>query len=221
MKKLTLLAWIVVTLGQAAFGKLVFEEQEIVHEAGMLDERAEGVFKFTNEGDQPITITSMKSSCGCTVPQLEKKGYLPGESGEIKAIFTFGARVGTQHKRINIVTDEPAENRYSLSLVTKIPEWVVVEPRILRWKAGEEPAPQQIRISVMNPDVVEVELPAGELKHFEMTREEAAGPDKAQVYTVKPKSATERATEFLKFTATITDGASKRNKLFGVHCLVR
>ena len=221
MKKNILIAGMLGFLAQAAFGKIVFEQNEIVHEAGLMDERTEAVFKFTNEGDQTVMITNLKSSCGCTVPQLEKKDYQPGESGEIKAIFTYGARVGTQHKRINVETDEPENNSYTLSLVTKIPEWVVVEPRILRWKAGEEPAPQTIRVSVMDPDKVQVELPNGLLQHFEMEKADSADGDKAQVFTVKPKSVTERATEFLKFTATITDGTTKRNKLFGVHCLVR
>jgi hypothetical protein len=221
MMKSILITLMAVALAQTAFGELTFEQTEIVHEAGLMDERVEALFKFTNEGELPVTITNLKSSCGCTVPQLEKKDYLPGESGEIKAIFTFGARIGTQHKRINVQTDEPEGGRYTLSLVTKIPEWVVIEPRILRWKTGEQAAPQRIRVSVMDPEKVQVELPVAQLKHFEMTREQGADGDKAQIFTIKPKSVTERATEFLKFTATITDGSTKRNKLFGVHCLVR
>ena len=219
MKKLSLTLLLVGIAFQMVSGKLVFEQEEIVHEAGLTEDRTEAFFKFTNEGEEPVTITSLKSSCGCTVPQLQKKDYLPGESGEIKAIFTFGARVGTQQKRITVQTDEAGGGTYSLNLVTKIPEWVVIEPRILRWKADEEPTSQQIRVRLMNPETVHVGMPEGALQHFEMEMTENDGD--TIIYSIKPKSMAERATEFLKFTATITDGSTTRNKLFGVHCLIR
>ncbi len=37
-------------------------------------------FKFKNTGQGPLKITNVKSTCGCTVAQLEKKEYAPGES---------------------------------------------------------------------------------------------------------------------------------------------
>lgn len=219
MRRLIMFACAFGVLASTASAKLVFEQDKIQHDAGLLEERTEAVFKFTNEGDQPVTVTGLKSTCGCTVPQLTKKDYLPGESGEIKAIFTYGARVGTQQKRITVQTDEPSDNRYTLSLITRIPEWISIEPRILRWKSGEEPKPQEIRVKVMNPSTVEVETPEGDLQHFEMEKKEAVNGE--LIYTIVPKSVMERSTEFLKFTARVTDGDNTRSRLFGVHCLVR
>ena len=34
-------------------------------------ERVEAVFAFVNEGEEPITLTSMKTSCGCTVARVQ------------------------------------------------------------------------------------------------------------------------------------------------------
>ncbi len=86
---------------------LEWETKRISIVATHEQESAEGIFAFTNNSDQTVTIKSVRSSCGCTVPELEKREFQPAESGEIKALFTFGTRTGAQRKSISVVTDEP------------------------------------------------------------------------------------------------------------------
>ena len=38
-------------------------------------------FEFRNAGGGTLIITDTKASCGCTVPQLEKREFGPGEKG--------------------------------------------------------------------------------------------------------------------------------------------
>ena len=199
--------------------ELAFEQMTIEHEAALLDEKTEALFTFTNAGDAPVTITSLKSSCGCTVPQLEKKTYAPGESGEIQATFTFGSRQGAQHKRITVQTDEPGKPPYLLSLVTRIPEWVEIEPRIIRWKSGDAANPQLIRLRVPNPEVVTIEPPAEAPRHFTLEKEKDSPTER--VYRVVPNSTGERSTEFIRFNAVVSENGVTRTRQFGVHCLVR
>ncbi len=61
----------------------------------VLNEKSvETEFAFVNEGQVPVTIESIKSSCGCTSAVTGKKTYAPGEKGEVRARFTIGQRRG-------------------------------------------------------------------------------------------------------------------------------
>jgi hypothetical protein len=66
-------------------------------------------FPFTNAGKEPVTITSLKTSCDCTTASLAKHTYAPGEGGEITATFTVGGRSGLQSKTILVQTTDKAE----------------------------------------------------------------------------------------------------------------
>ena len=206
-------------LATAAYGQLAFETENIVHDVGLLDEKTEGIFRFTNSGQEEITITDVSSSCGCTVPKLDKRTYKPGESGEIRALFTFGARVGSQSKRITVRTNGAGNIVHALTMVTNIPEWVVIEPRILRWRVGEAGTPQQVRIRVADPAKIKMETPDAVLESFSADLDEVAPGQ--YVLTISPKSMESRATEFVRLAATVTDGGVSRTRQFGMHCLIR
>lgn len=45
------------------------------------------VFKFYNIGNQPLQLTNVKSSCGCTAPTWSRDPIAPGDSGEIEVVF--------------------------------------------------------------------------------------------------------------------------------------
>ncbi|MEC4116885.1 DUF1573 domain-containing protein [Myroides phaeus] len=40
-------------------------------------------FEFTNIGDEPLIITAVRSTCGCTVPSKPEEPVLPGQKGKI------------------------------------------------------------------------------------------------------------------------------------------
>jgi hypothetical protein len=206
-------------LAASAFAGLVFEQTEIVHSAGLTEEKTEAVFRFTNTGSEAVTVIDPVSSCGCTVPKLEKKVYQPGESGEIKAVFTYGSRVGVQRKRITLKTIQPSAETHLLTMVTHIPEWVEIEPRVLRWKIGEPASARQIRVKAALPEKVELELPEAAFRYFRLEVEEVAPG--SYVLTVTPNTLDVKATEFLRFNAKVTDQGISRNRTFGVHCLIR
>jgi len=46
-------------------------------------------FEFTNTGDEPLVITSARSSCGCTVPQPPKEPIMPGKSSKIEVRYNM------------------------------------------------------------------------------------------------------------------------------------
>lgn len=56
-------------------------------------------FEFTNQGTEPLIITSAFSSCGCTVPSWPEKPVLHGEKGTVSVQYNTG-KTGTFQKII-------------------------------------------------------------------------------------------------------------------------
>ena len=168
---------------------LEWKTKTVSIEAAPDQDSAEGVFNFTNNGDRAVTIESVKSSCGCTVPELEKREYLPGESGEIRAIFTFGNRTGEQRKTITVVTDEIDAQKTNLLLEVSIPKLIQVKPFFVFWRKGDATEPKMIKIRVSNPNLIKpVSIEAND-DRFDTVLESTGDP---AVFTV---AITPRSTE--------------------------
>jgi hypothetical protein len=58
----------------------------------------ERVFKFKNTGNQPLIITNIQTSCGCTTPVWPRDPIMPGGSGEIKVGFNSAGKMNKQTK---------------------------------------------------------------------------------------------------------------------------
>ncbi|NQX85079.1 MAG: DUF1573 domain-containing protein [Flavobacteriaceae bacterium] len=81
--------------------KIEFETETIDY--GTIEKGADGVrvFKFKNTGNEPLIITKVKSSCGCTVPKKPKEPIMPGETGEIEVKYDTN-RVNPIRKTITV-----------------------------------------------------------------------------------------------------------------------
>jgi hypothetical protein len=113
------------------------------------DTKTVATYTFKNTGKNPVDIARVESSCGCTTAELTKRHYNPGEGGTIKVVFTYGDRKGDQHKTV-IVSEEDngARNVYPLELFVKIPESVVVEPRVVYWDINEAATSRTVRVKL-------------------------------------------------------------------------
>ncbi|MCH5229185.1 MAG: DUF1573 domain-containing protein [Muribaculaceae bacterium] len=84
-------------------GKIKFSET--VHDFGNIREDGGPVtyeFTFTNEGKQPLTITSARAECGCTRPEYPREEIAPGESGVIKVTYNPLGRPGGFTKVVTV-----------------------------------------------------------------------------------------------------------------------
>ena len=92
----------VVLLGQ---GEFKFERE--VYDFGNIKEgeQAKYTFKFKNVGNEPILISGVKASCGCTTPSWTKTPVLPGQEGEVTASYNSKNRPGSFHKSITITSN--------------------------------------------------------------------------------------------------------------------
>jgi hypothetical protein len=204
---------------QPLAAQLLFEKDIVSIDADLFDEQAEAVFYFSNVGDTTIEITRVSASCGCTVPALSKRTYAPGESGEIKAVFKFGQRLGRQVNTITVQTDMPAAGIHRLRMETFIPEWAVRKPALLRWAAAAEPVPQTFVIEDIHPQVQLGEVPA-ETSRFVISEVETSAT--RRVFSVTPKTTDSRATEplMIPLVATPEKGDPQR-RIIRVHFMVR
>jgi hypothetical protein len=122
---------------QPLSASLTWESLTFNVKAAPTDTQCVVVFPFVNSGEGTVTIDSVQSSCGCTTVELAKTKYAPGQKGEIRAVFTFGDRVGEQHKTVTVVESEgekPAT--VLLEMFVVIPETVTLEPRVQTWTKG-------------------------------------------------------------------------------------
>ena len=68
-------------------------------------ERVKCAFKFKNTGQSDLIITSVKGSCGCTVPEYPETPIKPGEGGSISVEFNSSGRKGVQSKAVTVTTN--------------------------------------------------------------------------------------------------------------------
>ncbi|MCQ2976077.1 MAG: DUF1573 domain-containing protein [Bacteroidales bacterium] len=62
-------------------------------------------FKFTNVGNADIIISKVETSCGCTIPEYDKKPVAPGNVGTIRVRFDSSNKSGTQYKTIKLFSN--------------------------------------------------------------------------------------------------------------------
>ena len=114
MKKIAIIALIAI-IGFAqqtnAQAKIEFKAETIDY--GEIAKGSDGVrvFEFTNTGNQPLIISEVKSSCGCTVPKKPKGPIAPGESNIIEVKYDT-KRVGPIRKTITVYSnaDQPIKS---------------------------------------------------------------------------------------------------------------
>lgn len=110
MKKILLLCSVII--GFVAFtamqdNKAEFKFNEETHDFGKVvqGKPISFVFKYTNVGDEPLIITAVESTCGCTVPSVEPKQGTPvlkGQSGSIT--LTYNAAVAAPFNKFVKIT---------------------------------------------------------------------------------------------------------------------
>jgi len=97
-------------------------------------------FKFKNVGKATLKITKIQSTCGCTVPQLKKKSYAPGESGTVKVTFRTPTRQGKTTKRLYILSNDKKNPKLGLTLKATVELKVAFKPKSLKLSLKAENA---------------------------------------------------------------------------------
>ena len=72
--------------------KIVFTAQDNTIDYGTVnkdDDNGLRSFEFTNTGDEPLIITNVQSTCGCTVPSKPTEPVAPGKTGKIDVKYNM------------------------------------------------------------------------------------------------------------------------------------
>jgi hypothetical protein len=184
---------IILAVGLASIGPakaaLVWENPLVELHPTITDTTAVAHFKYTNKGDKPVKILTVRPSCGCTTAAPPAEPVAPGAGGEIVATFTIGDRTGLQTKTIHVTTDATESPDSVLTLRATVPQLLELKPTFLVWTRQEPVGPKTIHAKVggdfpvtkldvtcTDPDVTAVAKPLPNEKAFEITVTPKPGP---------------------------------------------
>lgn len=154
-------------------GRLV-SERDVIELDGQSEEfragnrAAKATFRLRNVGRSPVRIRSVKSSCGCTVPELQADVINPDSFGDVEVHATI-PELGEKTASISLSTDSPATPEVTLRLVMRgsrkppylaraggdvayVGAWSMTDSREIIATTAEPPGPH-------NPPLVRCDLP--------------------------------------------------------------
>lgn len=106
---------------------ITFEKQ--THDFGDIyqGDKVEHTFYFTNTGNEPLIITNVHVTCGCTTPKGWPRDPIPpGGKGEITVSFDSKGKIGRQNKPVTVVSNainpEGGRISFTTNILTKNPQ---------------------------------------------------------------------------------------------------
>jgi hypothetical protein len=90
---------------------------KLVHDYGTIFEGDPGEceFVFKNTGKEPLVLSNVFSSCGCTIPSWPKDPIMPGKSSAIKVKYST-SRIGGINKTITVESNAGESKRVELRI---------------------------------------------------------------------------------------------------------
>ncbi|NME68536.1 DUF1573 domain-containing protein [Flammeovirga aprica] len=214
MKKIyisfTILFFTVLSNPLLAQSKIVFDS--LVHDFGDIKEEdgdAQTIFDFTNQGNKPLKLTSVKASCGCTTPNWSSEEVAVKGMGYVQVSYSTKNRPGPFTKTISVRTNG---NPQVLVLTIKgnvIPrpkgpkDWYPMEIGNLRFKTTHilignilNTGKDTVSTVIYNQGVSPVNIKYGEVKV----------PEYIKVWGTKDKlTAKDTATVFISYDASMKE----------------
>lgn len=101
---------VAVVFAQAQSAKVsgpVIKWEKNTHDFGDItqSDKVEQTFAFTNTGNEPLIITNIQVTCGCTAPKWSRDPIPPGERSEITVAFNPAGKMGKQNKVVTVVSN--------------------------------------------------------------------------------------------------------------------
>jgi|SRR5690606_18685717 len=91
---------------EAASGpQITFAESS--HDFGDIKQgdKVEHTFTFKNSGTEPLILSNVLTTCGCTATNWPRDPIAPGKSGEITVKFNSAGKMGKQNKVVTVVSN--------------------------------------------------------------------------------------------------------------------
>lgn len=110
---------------QTAQNGAVITFEKKTHDFGEIfqGDKVEHTFAFTNTGNEPLIITNVQVTCGCTTPKGWPRNPIPpGGTGEVTIGFNSAGKMGMQNKVVTIVSNAVNPEGAQISFTTNIVE---------------------------------------------------------------------------------------------------
>jgi len=144
--------------------KIKFDSLE--HDFGKIGPDSLNTCKFTfkNAGKDILKIDRLQGTCKCTVPDLQKKEYAPGESGEISVEFHAPKFQGDTSQHVIVFSNDSNNPRAELAIKAYVQLQVQVKP-------------EQIDLSLVDPNagIGPITITSLDGERFAITKVESTG----------------------------------------------
>ena len=90
-------------------------------------------FRFINDGEEPVEILSLRSTCGCLSPAMSTNRIASGESGVVNVNFNLRDRSGPQRKGVAVRSSDVPKRPTILYIETSIAEAYKLSTKRLEW----------------------------------------------------------------------------------------
>jgi uncharacterized cupredoxin-like copper-binding protein len=122
------------------------------HDFGTINQgqKVDHLFAVKNRGDEPLTITQIRSSCGCTAATLSTKTIPPGKSGEVKVTFDSTNFADQVTKTVHLDSNDPRNPSTVLTMQGKIVEIIAATPRTLNLGSLKAGSRKEVMLKLEN-----------------------------------------------------------------------
>lgn len=110
--------------------------------------KTEHRFEIRNPFKQPMHLSSISASCGCTTPIIETKVIQPGETGSVVARFNTGTFSGDRKASLNLTIDQPSFMQLQLNVKGYIRSDIVINPGELNFGTVPEGEIKEVEATV-------------------------------------------------------------------------
>ena len=143
-----------VMMAVTAGARIEWKQTEVTLHVHPTQISADAVFEFTNAGDEPVSFSDIKITCGCLVAKPLKPSYAPGETGRLIIMLNLKSRYGKQRKKVFAHTLDGQKTELMVS--ADIPRAFTLETPLINWHKGD--GSTEKRVVLRNPNAIPIKL---------------------------------------------------------------
>ncbi len=137
--KISLIALLpLVLIAPLAHAKLTFTALDQTLTPFSSEPTATAIFPLKNTGAGPIRIHTVRIDCPCVVARWPTQILQPNEEAQITVQADLTNKVGATTYSLQVLTDDPQNPSYVLTLQLALRDAVQLNPRFVYWKIGDE-----------------------------------------------------------------------------------
>jgi hypothetical protein len=136
--------------------------------------KVEHTFRFRNDGEAPLTVEKVRSSCGCTAALLSATLIPPGGTGEIRTTFDSARFRGAVVKTVYLYVNDPMQPVAQFQLRGTVKPELVLEPEQVELGKLTPGTETEARATLTNQGEQEITLSPPETTSSELRAELAA-----------------------------------------------